>query len=104
MNLATFKTYEEALFFKNSVGSYVWVGINDLATPGTILQVNGDPTPTLPWYPGDPNNVGGTHRCVVSIPEGFFQYKCTEAFSFACESFENVSCENVDQNPIFNFN
>jgi Lectin C-type domain len=104
MNLATFKTYDEAAYFLSlTVDIVVWVGINDLATPGTFVQVSGFSTPALPWYLGKPNNVGGTHRCVHLNYLGFIAGTCVFPLPFACEWYDNVPCEHADQNPIFHF-
>jgi hypothetical protein len=105
MNLATFKTSDEADYFMGSAGDFVWVGINDFVTEGTFVQVNGVPIPLLTWVPGvlEPNTADGIYRCVVSIPIGFVVYDCNRLLSFACEWYETVPCGNADQNPIIQF-
>jgi hypothetical protein len=114
MNLVTFETYAEAEYFKNQVANKlkpqwdgenkesrgIWVGINDLKAEGNFVQVNGVPTPTLPWSPSDPNNFGGAENCVFSDINGFFDGPCEWALGFACEWFEATE---TNQDVVYNF-
>jgi hypothetical protein len=94
MNLASFKTFKEAVYFTQRHID-IWIGINDFATPGIYQQISGDSIPDRAWYLGQPAGRG----CVYSDFYGFRVGPCDSPLYFACEWFEDVSCENAKQYP-----
>ncbi len=60
-----------------------WVGIDDLAQPGTFVNVKGQPQMFLPWGPGEPHNgkdcVAGTSTTKIASEQ------CVASFVAVCE-------------------
>lgn len=86
MKFVTFESYEEAEYFNTVAGKECWVGITDVVTEGTFMQVSGVIAPNLPWSVGQPSN-DNNEDCVVSgYLGGFNDDNCHQLRRFACET------------------
>jgi hypothetical protein len=60
-----------------------WVGIDDLAQPGTFVNVKGQPQTFLPWGPGEPHN---GKDCVAGVSTTkIASEQCMASFIAVCE-------------------
>lgn len=46
----------------------LWIGLNDLATPGKFQWASGEPVTYVNWFPGQPDNIGGERYVHIWTP------------------------------------
>ena len=72
---------------------YVWIGLNDKATEGNWVWVNGEravvPAAVL-WLGGQPDNAGGHEDCGEIIPSNTFAYGTND---ISCSTLRIGLCE-----------
>jgi hypothetical protein len=72
----------------NGAGTF-WVGISDLATENTFLNVKNVPQIFLPWAPGEPDDTQGGQDCVSGLSgTQIATQKCNTSFPAVCECEE----------------
>merc|ERR1719473_1098144 len=87
-DLASISSLEE----KNAIRALhdnVWVGINDKASEGTFVNVDGSPILAQNlWHPGQPNNLGGNQDCAHLMSNSLLNdLSCsTSSLYFVCET------------------
>jgi Lectin C-type domain len=92
MTLATFGSKEEASFFNSKAGIDVWVGVGDILNEGSFAQVDGEPTPQLPWANGMPDDFSSNENCVQSGWLGSFNdNNCMKVIKFSCQTKEMIA-------------
>jgi Lectin C-type domain len=91
MNLATFRTREEAVFFNSKAGVDIWVGIDDIMKEGYLVQQDGVKVPDLPWASPAPDDLATIEDCIQSgFIGGFNDLDCNRVLRFACETKETL--------------
>jgi len=75
----------QALFTLAGVATS-WVGINDLQTENTFVNVKGVPQIFLPWASGEPDDTQGGQDCVAAVSATqIVTEKCNTVFAAICE-------------------
>jgi hypothetical protein len=72
----------EVAFIKQREG---WVGLSDLATENTFVNVTQEPNDLRPFLSGQPDNGGGTEDCVQMKEDGLDDDQCDETHTYVCE-------------------
>lgn len=68
-------------------GVRIWLGINDKATPLQWVDNTFGTTPSYySWYPGEPNNAGGSERCAeLYTSDRWNDIGCGNTRSYVCQ-------------------
>ena len=66
-------------------GSYLWLGLNDIAVAGKFVWSNGDPVTYLNWASGEPNG-SGSCGCLYGGGNVWYENTCTNNYRAVCES------------------
>jgi Lectin C-type domain len=86
LNMATFDSKDEAVYFNKVAGKGTWVGISDREKEGLFVKVTDGKTVDLPWDEGEPNNGKGKEHCVESVyGKNFNDNDCDFEFAYGCE-------------------
>lgn len=101
MTLATFDTREEADYFSERAGRYIWVGIHYDDKNKSLVRITDGTKVTrydVLWAPGEPNNLNRKEHCVVS---GWtYDEYMTEWHKFNdldCDRLNRFACEKIDE-------
>jgi hypothetical protein len=64
-----------------------WIGLNDMATEGAFVWINGEPVTYTNWNGGEPNNSSGNEDCgEMSWSNGSWNdNNCSKTHTFICE-------------------
>ncbi|XDV38143.1 hypothetical protein PO909_007612 [Leuciscus waleckii] len=67
----------------------MWIGLNDIQQEGSMRWVDNSALNQGFWYPGEPNDVGGSEDCVELLPSAPLQnwndLPCTDSRKGICE-------------------
>ena len=88
MNLATFDSYNEGVYFDGVSKYSTWIGVRDNLMNGQFVGVTDgkDIKRFVPWRPGQPS---GHEYCVHSWDgHNFNDLPCNSHLRFACETVE----------------
>lgn len=73
----------EVTFVSSHLG---WVGLSDIATEGTFVNVTGETPDERPFANGQPDNGGGNENCVqMNNPGKLDDDQCGNTHKFVCE-------------------
>ena len=73
------------------IGSYIGIGMNDIAEEGVYIWDDGSPVTHIRFAQYEPNNYGGDEDCMALWTEdgGLADYGCN-GFYFICETDYNT--------------
>ena len=69
-HLASLSSAAETTLVRSGSSTFRWIGLNDLASEGTFVWVNGDPLAFTNWNGGEPNDDHGGEDCVGILGNG----------------------------------
>jgi Lectin C-type domain len=95
LTVVTFESRKAAEYFSKTAGNEIWVGVNDIQTEGTFVQVDRPMISDFPWNGGEPNDAGGDEDCVQTYNGGYQDNGCNKLFRFGCKAIETIDVNAI---------
>ena len=85
-----------ALLVELSGGGPALIGMSDAAREGTFVNVDGSPSSTSAWLPGEPNDAGGEDCVEIGTDGGWNDIPCSGyARAYVCEESSPCTVEVI---------
>lgn len=84
--LATIRSSTENANVYSLIGSYTWIGLNDIASEGTFVWTHGETDAYRNFFANEPNGSGNCALMDIDFAGKWDDYTCTSGFHGACEA------------------
>lgn len=96
LNMITFDSKDEALYFNKRAEKNTWIGISDRQKEGFFVKITDGKTVNLSWDEGEPSNNDRREHCVESLPgKNYNDNDCSFELTYGCERVEIVTASMI---------